>query len=52
MKGRKREMEWVYGGVYGVMKNGKLVVDNVDKVKGKRKSDKEVEKLEEYEGEG
>lgn len=51
IKATNTDIESVYGELYGVINTANFLLDNVDKVKANTNSDKELDKLEQYEGE-
>ena len=51
IKATNTDIEAVYADLYGVINNANFLLDNVDKVKANTNSDKELDKLEQCEGE-
>ena len=51
IKATNTDIESVYGELYGVINTANFLLDNVDKVKANTNSDKELDKLEQCEGE-
>lgn len=51
IKATNTNIEAVYADLYGVINNANFLLDNVDKVKANTNSDKELDKLEQCEGE-
>lgn len=51
IKATNTDIEAVYADLYGVINNANFLLDNVDKVRANTNSDKELDKLEQCEGE-
>ncbi len=51
IKATNTDIEAVYADLYGVINTANFLLDNVDKVKANTNSDKELDKLEQYQGE-